>query len=224
MLGYGTLPVGEGLVGMHLEQFRDIHVGDTAWVLGSGATLNFVDPKFFDDKLCFATNFVGREFGLKKFYCFSHYHQDSFEMSKLADFVFVPRLEHGCRSAWPHEEIDNVVLFDSEHGAPGERFDPFGEHCPDTSLVIGSSGLHGTMHLAAYMGCAHIVLVGADCGTLDGQDRFNGYPTGDTFWGIYNQHLMLMKQWLWQRFGCTVYSLNPFVNLNLEGHLFDGAK
>jgi hypothetical protein len=31
-----------------------------------------------------------------------------------------------------------------------------------------------------------------------------------------------MKDWLVANYGVTVYSLNPFINLNLEGHTFTG--
>ena len=32
-----------------------------------------------------------------------------------------------------------------------------------------------------------------------------------------------MNEWLVREYGVTVYSLNPFVNLNLEGHRFEGV-
>jgi len=32
-----------------------------------------------------------------------------------------------------------------------------------------------------------------------------------------------MKDWLAEKCGVTVYSLNPFINLNLEGHKFEGV-
>jgi len=79
------------------------------------------------------------------------------------------------------------------------------------------------MHLAAWLGASNIVLVGADCGTIDGDGRVKDYPSGHAPWALYNQHLLRMKQWLRENYSVEVYSLNPFVNFNLEGHTFQGV-
>jgi hypothetical protein len=80
------------------------------------------------------------------------------------------------------------------------------------------------MHLAAHLGASTIILVGADCGQIDGKDRVNDYQVqgGHTLWQLYDGHHQLMKQYLEKRYGVKVHSLNPFINLNLEGHRFQG--
>lgn len=205
-----------------LSSFKNIHKGETVWVLGSGGSLEFIDPKFFDDKICIAANFVGKIFGLQNYFTFSHYHNDSFQMAESSRFVFTPLREHGNRDEWFGSLPNNIVLFDTNSGEPGVKFDPFTRDNPGDSLIIGSSSIHGAMHLAAYIGAASIVLVGVDCGQLNDKDRFSEYPVGDTPWNIYNDHLILMKRWLIENYGCHIYSLNPFVNLNLEGNKFRG--
>jgi hypothetical protein len=42
---------------MLLEDLRGRHEGETIWVLGSGPSLNFIDPSFFADKTVVSTNF-----------------------------------------------------------------------------------------------------------------------------------------------------------------------
>jgi hypothetical protein len=79
------------------------------------------------------------------------------------------------------------------------------------------------MHLAAHLGASTIILVGADCGTLDGEHRVKDYPDGDKLWALYNKHHKLMKDWLEQNYSVKIHSLNPFINLNLEGHTFKGV-
>lgn len=207
-----------------LASFKDIHKGEIVWVIGSGGTLDFIEPSFFDDQICIAANFVGKVFGLANYFTFSHYHTDSLEMSDSSRFVFTPRKEHGNRDEWSGFLPNNVVLFDTNSGEPGTRFDPFGRDNPGENLVIGSSSIHGAMHLAAHIGAKAIVLVGVDCGTINDKDRMDGYVTGDTPWDIYNDHLILMKRWLMINYGCQVYSLNPFVNLSLEGNKFRGKS
>ena len=207
-----------------LESFKDIHKGETVWVLGSGGSLDFLDPSFFDDKICVGVNFVGKVFGLSNYFTFSHYHSDSLEMAESSRFVFTPRKEHGNRNEWSGDLPENIVLFESSAGAPGDSFDPFGKDNPTTGLMVGNSSIHGAIHLAAYIGAKHIVLVGADCGKLNGVDRFGNYVAGDTPWSEYNTKLIAMKKWILDNYGAKVYSLNPFVNFNLEGNTFDGVS
>jgi hypothetical protein len=205
-----------------LETFKDLYKGETIWVLGSGGSLDFLTPSFFDDKVCIGVNFVGKTFNLLNYYTFSHYHGDSLEMSECSNYVFTPRKQHGNAEEWVGDVPDNIVLFETHTGQPGASFDPYGKDAPVHGLMIGASSIHGAMHLAAYMGAKHIVLVGADCGKLNGRDRFGAYVPGDNPWELYNTQLIMLKRWLAEKFGCTVYSLNPFVNFNLEGVSFSG--
>lgn len=205
-----------------LSDFSNRHRGETIYVFGSGATLNYLDPTFFDDKRCVATNFVGGVFGLKHYDTFTHYHQDAaiVAQEKGARFVIAPRREHGVEGEWVDNVPPNVILFDTDTGKPGLTFDPDGKDWPTKpeSLVIGSSSLHGSMHLAAHMGAKSIVLVAADCGTLGFKHRVDGYETvGHQPWALYEEHLRMMKSKLQAVYGCQIYSLNPFANPNLEG-------
>jgi hypothetical protein len=205
---------------MSLESLHNVWQGETVYVLGSGSSLNFIDPSFFDDKHCVAINFVGRDFGLKNFVTFTHYVNDAVQVASLfPDFLVVLlRWKDGERST---SEISNIINIDNISEPPNDSFNPY--DFDGDGLVFGSSSIHGGMHLAAVMGAKNIVLVGADCGTIDGNNRFDGYPEGDTPWALYDNHLRIMKEWLQVNFNCSVYSLNPFVNFNLEGHKFVGV-
>lgn len=61
-----------------VERFRDSRKGETAWVLGSGASLDRV-PRWFwsPEKLIVAVNFVGVRLGISEFYAVTHYHCDA---------------------------------------------------------------------------------------------------------------------------------------------------
>jgi len=209
-----------------LIDYQGVHEGETIYVFGSGATLNYLAPSFFDDKICVATNFCGSVFGLSRYYVFSHYHADSISEAQLDETVavFMPLREHGTDAEFLGF-MPKIVTFPTTTGRPGTSFNPSGKDWPtlDNSLIIGSSSIHGSMHLAAYLGAKFIVLVGADCGELGGVDRVDGYVPGDSHWALYEQHLRDMKQRLWDVYGCQVYSLNPFVNYSLEGTQYRGA-
>ena len=194
--------------------------GQTVYVLGSGPSLDFIDASFFDDKNCVAINFVGRELGLKNFVTFTHYVNDAVEVASAFPHLPVVLLRWE-ESGLSVSNIDNIRSVDKFAVPPGNFFSPY--DFDGQGLVFGSSSLHGGMHLAVLMGAKNIVLVGADCGAIDGNNRFAGYVAGHTPWAVYEGHLRLMKSWLKDVYGCGVYSLNPFVNLNLEGHRFEGV-
>ena len=209
---------------MLLEELRNRHEGDTVWVLGSGPSLNFLSPNFFHDKVTISTNFSARVLGHDPDFAFTHYHNVATDL--LSDSGTVVTIEKDTVSGedWKGEMPAHLVLASTQYvQPPGSSWNPLTSHKPEPGTVAyGSSSLHGSMHLAAIMGARFIMLVGADCGQIDGQDRVSGYPDGHKLWHLYNQHHKLMKDYLRQYYGVEVYSLNPFINLNLEGHKFGG--
>ncbi len=89
------------------------------------------------------------------------------------------------------------------------------------------------IHMAAYMGAKNIILCGHDCGMLDGKNNLNGYYENLSNRTIewYSSYLkkiedqtVQVKKKMKEIYGCNVYSLNPFVSLNLEGHKFKGKE
>jgi hypothetical protein len=213
---------------MLMTDIQNRNLGETAWVLGSGASLNFLQPSFFDDKFVVSTNAVAMHFGAKASYAFTHHHREFQNISSAYPHtVFVAnRFDYPTSREWTNPG-QNVIVHDPKTRENShDLFDPFERDRPAHvhQLVFGSSSVHGAMHLAAYVGAKNLVLVGVDCGTIDGSVNFDRYPkpTEQPF-TIWNRHLILMRDWLVKSYGVNVYSLNPFVNLHLEGHRFDGS-
>jgi len=212
---------------MKLKHLRNRHVGETIWVLGSGPSLNFLDPGFFSDKIVVSTNLSAKVFGIDPQYVFTHYHEHAKELSK--DSAVVVTLANNWRDnqSYPEPENPLVVLIEQDsYTPPGASWNPLDSHPPRRdSLAYGSSSLHGSMHLAAHLGASFIVLVGADCGSIDGCSNVrNYYADNHAYPSVYTDHHKLMKDYLRQEYGVEVYSLNPFINFNLEGHTFHGAS
>lgn len=210
---------------LKLDSLRNTHYGSTIWVLGSGPSLNFLSPDFFRDKITVSTNYSADSLGFVSDYAFSHYHHVSWDLLDKSKVVVTLAKDTVTQQDWLKPDVENLVLIEQlNYNPPGSNWNPLTSHNPGKeTLAYGSSSLHGSMHLAAWLGAAHIVLVGADCGTLDGEHRVAGYPDGHKLWELYNEHHKLMKEFLEQNYGVTVYSLNPFINFNLEGHNFQGV-
>jgi hypothetical protein len=208
---------------MGLTDFRNRHAGETAYVIGSGSSLNHIDARFFDDKLCFCVNYSGMTKKLREFYTASHHHDNADEIAQLRPdlTVFTTEIEQlpsEDRSPHPAREPNVVKCPTIEQRYAS--FNPF-DHWPDDpdTLIVGPSSLHMTMHLAAYMGAAHIILVGADCGEFDGASRIPDYPNGLLHFDVWRKALESMAGKL-RSLGVSVHSLNPWVTPALEGHKF----
>ena len=210
-----------------LADLQGTHAGETVWVLGSGPSLNFIDAGFFADKIVISTNFSAESLGFEADFVFSHYHSVIAQLlpSDITTFVTLGG-DTVSHEAWAGYVPENLVFAEQDsYNAPGSGWDPFTRNPPkEGSLAYGSSSLHGAMHLAAHVGASSIVLVGADCGTINGSHRMQDYPVdGHKPWALYNAHHKLMKDWLVNNYGVAIHSLNPFINLNLEGHKFEGV-
>jgi hypothetical protein len=81
------------------------------------------------------------------------------------------------------------------------------------------------MHIAAYMGAANIILIGVDGGTIDGQFYADGYPVHNDQASrdkaqVWRSATDIFRDWLVETYDIGVYSLNPWLNFALEGHVY----
>jgi hypothetical protein len=82
------------------------------------------------------------------------------------------------------------------------------------------------------MGAKNIILIGHDCGIIDGEPNFKGYHTDSTYKIVWRngkqdyinwlsnieQQTITLKQLLAKQYNANVVSMNPFINFWLEGH------
>lgn len=203
--------------------YRNAHAGQTVWVIGSGRTLTYVSPRFFDDKPTVCVNYAGLVHGLRAFYSVSNHHDDAqaIAVAKPGLPVITTEVEQvpaqdstGVQAtAW---NVVRVPSISQPYGAFTTQ-----HHWPDDPnlFAIGPTSLHLALRWAWFLGAAHIVLVGADCGELDGQARIDNYPPGHLPFSVWESTLRDIADRL-RRDGISVHSLNPWVSLALEGHTF----
>jgi hypothetical protein len=191
-----------------------------------------VDPKFFINKIVIATNTVADRLGLYDMQCevftHTHYHDDALELAlKYPNhYFFAPEGNRGFQGT-PAVAKSNIIYYKHQP----TKFDFNVENAwHDEGLIVGSTSMHGSMHLACHMGAANIILIGADCGTLDGETNHTGYKSGNLEQGDHyswlarwDKHLREVKTKLQSVYDVRIYSLNPWVNLNLEGHVWQSS-
>jgi hypothetical protein len=206
-------------------QFKDKHKRGIVWVLASGASLNYIPVEMFRDQTVVAVNYIGLELGLPNYYMASHYHLDAIAVSEVQPHttIVVPEIDQGGTQLAPHAPTgDNVWGFPTNQ----QRYAQFNVATdwprePD-SLVVGPTSLHFAMDFARYLvGVGGtIVLVGADAGTIDGEENRSGHDRGiGSPWGVWAQQLPEVAGHI-RYLGTNVVSLSPWVSFLLEGHSF----
>lgn len=219
---------------MNIDRIKGWHKGKDIYVLGSGPSLSFIDPEFFRGKIVVSTNKVADRFGLfdiaMRVYTHTHYHCDAQEVAikHPSSIVVCPEGDRGYAGSPTFSEW-NVVFY--PHVSTEFDFSADRAWHPN-GLIVGSTSMHGAMHLAAHLGASNIILVGADCGMIDGSTNHDGYKSGNLespdpiSWLIrWEYHLRDVKRKLIEEYpSLRIYSLNPFLNFNLEDHAWLGTR
>jgi hypothetical protein len=211
---------------MGLTALEGKHDGETAFVIGSGKTLDYYDPAFFEDKLTIGVNF-GWSLKLERVdYMVTKYHDHALtwvESDRVGTMV-VTRGLRGHRALEPLEDSRMVVVDHNENTV--ERWDG---DWPEEGLVATHSSITTAMHLGAVLGAGSIVMVGADCGVLDENTNADGYFNeremhAENVWKkkfqSFDGQNEKVANILRQRYGVAVMSMLPFVTPNMEGHRF----
>lgn len=220
---------------LQFEDFKNKHQGKDIYVIGSGKSGDYIDPSFFDNKITVGVNQVYKRFKTtylvrKEARCLV----DVINNCDKSTIHFISKGNTGGPNDINLQTIKNKKLYEI---APICCFN----HPPNTEsrmaavaegkLVCSHSTITSAIHLAAYLGASNIILIGHDCGSIDGESNFKDYHTAKTrvqksdneykIWLrlIENQTIQL-KKILKKKYGCNVYSLNPFINFGLEGHKY----
>lgn len=209
-----------------MEQWRNRHQGKTVYVIGSGKTLDYLDPTMFDGQVTIGVNQVYKKL------------TPTYLVRKEKEHRKVVLRE--CKGAthhfWkgPGKDSKRVTHFPCSKNRMGSGR-PILSRVPENGLIASWSTITTAIHLAAHMGATIIIVVGHDCASIDGKCNFRGYHTAKTIgvaWGKGKQARRRYRHWLSKiekdtvslkkqlksKYGCHIVSLNPFASLRLEGH------
>jgi hypothetical protein len=216
----------------NLEEFKNIHAGQDIYIIASGASCDFIEPDFFSNKITIGVNQVYKKFKTTYIVRKEHRNLDEVLKDEPDTLCFVSLFNCGTLSS---HKLDLKKYESNNLLCPYEHPDNTSKSLtklPETGLIVSWSTITSGIHLAAYMGAKNIILVGHDCGQLDNKCNFNGYHTKASMgWkngeADYKNWLpkiegqtIDLKKLLKAKYGCNVYSLNPFINFGLEGHVY----
>ena len=215
----------------NIINFKNCHKNKDIYVIASGKSIDFIDNSFFKDKILIGINQV-----YKKIQCNYLVRKEQ----KLIDQIIKdnPNITHfisqyDCGIGKKNNVniySDNVVIY--EHNINKEIVPT---NLPkDGQLLVSWSTITTGLHLAAYMGAKNIILIGHDCGTINGEANFLGYHT-DSSYKIAHKNgkedyikwlkniesgTLKVRKLLKEKYKCNIYSINPFINFGLEGNIY----
>jgi len=224
-----------------LIDFKDNHLDEDIYIYASGKSCDFIDNSFFKNKIVIGVNqsyrrvkptyLVRKEFKLL---------EKIITNNELTEVIhFVSKGNCGLGNTKNYDTINtkfknqnNIVIYNHNQNNREITSLPDGD-----KLVVSYSTITTAIHLAAYMGAKNIIIVGHDCGLLNGDSNFKGYHTEETIkisrnpniepQKDYNSwlkniegHTITLKKLLMKKYKCNILSLNPFINFNLEGNKY----
>lgn len=219
-------------------ELKDIFAGQDVYLLGSGASLRYIDKSFFDDKNTVCVNDVAFHYLPTAKVSVTKYHFTAIELAeKFPDMKIVASSGHqGAPGAGALPEgYDNIYQFlhNPNRGEATAVRSSFPKE--DGYLLASWSTITSAMHFCAYAGAKNIIIAGLDSGSIDGESWVEGYPTGAVEDEKtkkenikrnmdFEQQSIIAKEVIKELYGCNIHSLNPFINFNLEGHKYRGAN
>lgn len=207
--------------------------GRTVYVLGSGASLNFMDLEFFKDELVIGVNNAWKIMPVA-YSVMKHYEDAEEALAAGQKNVVVSRYDCGDTGYELNEFDGEYFVFEHFCNGDWERNIRAVESKDQRHVFVSRSSITSAIHLAALMGAKKIILAGHDCGWLDGQYNVKGYfykdvpdvvPAG--YWAHTNEfnekseiETMELRKAVKKAFGAWVYSISPFVGISNEDHAF----
>jgi hypothetical protein len=219
-----------------IKELKNTHSGEDIWIIAAGPSLNYIQNSFFENKTTIGVNRVGNYFRCDYVIAKDGRGFGNIKDSLTGSNTKIVLSQHESGNLWQQKNTLDIPHYVFEHPSkPGEapNIDCIREQ--EDKLVVSYSTITSAIHLAAYLGAKNIILCGHDCGTIDNKSTIDGYyadirPHQGTNEGYVNwlseieNHTTSVCQALMDTYGVNIHSINPFINFNLEGHIYSPSK
>lgn len=217
----------------NIAQFQNQYKNQDIYVIGSGPSCNYIDPSFFTNKISVGVNQTYRKYNTTFIVRKEHFLVKE-TLNKSNSKVIVGRYNagNGHELDLTQPSYDRLYYFDHRIMGNNMRVDLEAFETPNT-LAVSYSTITSAIHFAYHLGASNIILVGADHGLLDDKHTFDNYYKSitETPWHDWDAYRRWLKEiegdtrtikGKLKELGINVYSLNPFINFKLEGHVYKG--
>jgi len=210
-----------------IESLENQYAGKDIYVIGAGKSCDFIDPEFLNGKIAIGVNQSHRRFKHLKFIV----KKDGASQEDLGTGipVVVSEFRYGGKGV---KNETGEFTFGHNYNNPSPIIYT-GLHPEGEKLIVSYSTITSAIHFAAFLGAKNIFLIGHDCGSLDGSASFDGYHEGTpNLWASVDKYkgwlgkiqvqTLEVRAYIYKNYNCRIYSISPFIGLNLENHNFEG--
>lgn len=225
----------------YIDLLKNKHMGSDIWVLGSGASLNYVEPSFFENKITIGLNHVGVKYKITYAFLKDMVKNGFSELPNCSNPPF--NSDYIIASEWDKGGLGSKLNTDPTLNPVYAKYmdkfyffkhikNGFGNmsvvHKDSDEMFISTSTITSAVHLAGYMGAKNIMICGHDILAIDGKLFFDEYTNkSSVVWqdfminrDIRNDTVML-RETMAEVYGTNVYTLNPFIGFDVEGHKYE---
>ena len=221
----------------YINEFKNKHIGQDIWIISAGSSMNYVDTSFFVNKITIGVNKVGKKYSCTYAILKDLVKNGAKELVGCEDPPF--NSEFVLASEWDKGGLVNFKNTDKSLNKLYAKYPDkfyFYKHIKngfgntkvfdsEDEFFISTSTISTSVHVAAYMGAKNIIICGHDLLAIDDKMYFDEYAKPSTkgmqdFFinkGIHSDTI-LVRDKVKQKYGCNVYTLNPFIGFDMEGH------
>jgi hypothetical protein len=219
----------------NIQDLQNIHKGQDIWILMAGSSMNYIDTSFFEGKITIGQNQMYKHFPTSYVVMKDCMEEPRFPRSiQECKELDIPLIFSEYYKGHP-KEGHNLPIYNGAyvftHNPRTLSLEDELKKLEEHQIVVSRSTATSLLHIAAYMGAKNIILAGHDAGTLNGDLYFDGYVekdwTSSGNWSGINSWMsslenesQIVRAYLRETYNCNIHSLNPFLNLGLEGNLF----
>ena len=232
----------------NVNELKNKYADKDIWVILAGSSMDYVSKDFFENKIVIGQNDVYKHYPCDYVLMKDCLEEPRFPRSiKKLDSLDIPLIfceyykGYHSKENCPWDPLGgkkNIVSHKNayvfNHNPRKNSYEEELNNLKDDEIIVSKSTCTSLIHLAAYMGAKNIMVCGHDCGTLDGNLYYDGYMEADwkssENWGGIKQWMsnlqeesQLLRNYLYEKYGCNIHSLNPFLNLGLEGHKYEAV-
>ncbi len=210
---------------MNIRALKDLHKGETVYVVASGASVDRIGREFFVGLTVVAVNEMWEH--VPATYALMHHHESAQRAIDDGQTVVTSERDWGGPgwgkpAAMTGDYYTYVTGENMRSLTPTIDIEALMRDASD-SLVVSPSTTAEALQFAAHLGAATIICCGIDGAALDGQWCVRGYNGGAQ---TNPQHVRLTRAINQQTInalrarGFRVISISPFVGADHEGHRF----
>jgi len=223
----------------NILELKNKYKGKDIWLLLAGSSMDYIDSSFFKGKITIGQNHIFKLFPCNYIVMKDCMEEPRFPRSiKKLNGLNIPLIYSEYYKGHANSEKNivqhnNSYCFSHNPRKEGVWLKDEIPNLQEDDIIVSRSTVTTLMHIAAYMGAKNIILCGHDCGKINNNLYTKGYIENDwnlanwgginTFMGKLENESILVREYLKNKYNVNIHSINPFLNLRLEGNNFNAS-